>query len=142
MQTESREAIAENGGEGLVTGKADAVSDKSALSFMTVVLGFGLCRAWIIFCLGAPLVSPAARPIHWVYLACGALTAIVIAVLCRKTGPQVGKAAAALLRVAPVALVASGVLIPPVGGPGQPVAHGAGLRAGRRGGRVAAGAVG
>ena len=112
MQTESREAIAENGGEGLVTGKADAVSDKSALSFMTVVLGFGLCRAWIIFCLGAPLVSPAARPIHWVYLACGALTAIVIAVLCRKTGPQVGKAAAALLRVAPVALVASGVLIP------------------------------
>lgn len=112
MQTESREAIAENGGDGLAPARSAAASDKSALSFMIVVLGFGLCRAWIIFCLGAPLVSPSARPIHWVYLACGALTAIAIAVLCRKTGLQMGKVAAALLRIAPVALVASGVLIP------------------------------
>ena len=97
---------------GLPARKNGGVSEGSVLSFMTVTLGFGLCRAWIVFCLGAPLVDASARSIHWVFPACGALAAILIAVLCRRGGPQIDQVGGVLLRTVPFALLVSGVLIP------------------------------
>lgn len=89
-----------------------AVDDRALLNFIVVVVGFGLCRAWIVFCLGAPLVSSGASPTHWIYLASGALCSLVVAGLCRKGGPVLAKVRTALFRITPVALLASGVLIP------------------------------
>ncbi|MEC4183888.1 LuxR C-terminal-related transcriptional regulator [Adlercreutzia sp. R21] len=89
-----------------------AAGDTLVLDFLIIVLGFGLCRAWIVFCLGAPLVLPAAMPTHWVYLACGAVCAAVVALLCRKGGTAVAPVRRTLFRVTPFALLASGLLIP------------------------------
>lgn len=89
-----------------------AVDDALVLDFLIIVIGFGLCRAWIVFCLGAPLAFPQAAPTHWVYLACGALCAVVVALFCRKGGPVIAVARRVLFRIVPFALLASGVLIP------------------------------
>lgn len=88
------------------------MDDATLLNFLIVVLGFGLCRAWIVFCLGAPLVFPAASPTHWIYLASGALCAAVVALICRTGGPSIALMRRALFRITPFALLASGILIP------------------------------
>lgn len=75
-------------GEGPTHGRRP-VDDAALLNFLIVVLGFGLCRAWIVFCLGAPLVFPAASPTHWIYLASGALCAAVVALICRAGGSSI-----------------------------------------------------
>ena len=88
------------------------VTDSALLNFLIVVLGFGLCRAWIVFCLGAPLVFPAASPTHWIYLASGALCAAVVALVCRAGGNTIALMRRLLFRITPFALLASGILIP------------------------------
>ncbi len=98
-------------GEGETRG-GRSVDDATLLNFLIVVLGFGLCRAWIVFCLGAPLVFPAASPTHWIYLASGALCAAVVALICRTGGPSIALMRRALFRITPFALLASGILIP------------------------------
>ena len=98
-------------GEG-ETRRRRPVDDASLLNFLIVVLGFGLCRAWIVFCLGAPLVFPAASPTHWIYLASGALCAAVVALICRAGGSSIALMRRLLFRITPFALLASGILIP------------------------------
>jgi len=98
-------------GEGETRG-GQSVDDATLLNFLIVVLGFGLCRAWIVFCLGAPLVFPAASPTHWIYLASGALCAAVVALICRAGGPSIALMRRVLFRITPFALLASGILIP------------------------------
>lgn len=88
------------------------MDDAALLNFLIVVLGFGLCRAWIVFCLGAPLVFPAASPTHWIYLASGALCAAVVALICRAGGSAIALMRRLLFRITPFALLASGILIP------------------------------
>lgn len=88
------------------------MDDAALLNFLIVVLGFGLCRAWIVFCLGAPLVFPAASPTHWIYLASGALCAAVVALICRAGGNAIALMRRLLFRITPFALLASGILIP------------------------------
>ena len=98
-------------GEGPTHGRRP-VDDAALLNFLIVVLGFGLCRAWIVFCLGAPLVFPAASPTHWIYLASGALCAAVVALICRAGGSSIALMRRLLFQITPFALLASGVLIP------------------------------
>lgn len=90
---------------------APVISDGFILNFSILVLGFGLCRAWIIFCLGAPLIGPSAVPSHWLYLAAGALCSLIIALICRRSSAPISRARTVLFRTTPVALVASGALI-------------------------------
>lgn len=90
---------------------APAISDGFILNFSILVLGFGLCRAWIIFCLGAPLIGPSAVPSHWLYLAAGALCSLTVALICRRSSAPINRARTVLFRTTPVALAASGVLI-------------------------------
>ncbi len=87
-----------------------AASDRDILDFLIVVLGFGLCRAWIVFCLGAPLVAPAAVPTHWIYLACGAACSLAIALACRRA-ERLAPVRRALFGIVAPALLASGALI-------------------------------
>lgn len=94
------------------TAEKATVGDTAILDFLIIVLGFGLCRAWIVFCLGAPLVFPGAAPVHWVYLACGAVCSLAVALLCRRGGPAVATMRGLLFKTTPLALLASGLLIP------------------------------
>lgn len=98
-------------GEG-ETRRRRPVDDAALLNFLIVVLGFGLCRAWIVFCLGAPLVFPAASPTHWIYLASGALCAAIVTLICRAGGNAIALMRRLLFRITPFALLASGILIP------------------------------
>lgn len=98
-------------GEG-ETRRRRPVDDAALLNFLIVVLGFGLCRAWIVFCLGAPLAFPAASPTHWIYLASGALCAAIVALICRAGGNAIALMRRLLFRITPFALLASGILIP------------------------------
>lgn len=98
-------------GEG-ETRRRRPVDDAALLNFLIVVLGFGLCRTWIVFCLGAPLVFPAASPTHWIYLASGALCAAIVALICRAGGNAIALMRRLLFRITPFALLASGILIP------------------------------
>ena len=93
-------------------GSLGAVGDSAILDFLIIVLGFGLCRAWIVFCLGAPLAFPAASPTHWVYLAAGALCSAAVALVCRRGGAAIAAVRGLLFKITPAALLASGVLIP------------------------------
>lgn len=97
--------------EGTARTPLGAATDTAILDFLIIVLGFGLCRAWIVFCLGAPLVCPQASPTHWLYLACGAICSLVVALLCRG-GTRVTALRGVLFKATPVALLASGVLLP------------------------------
>ena len=60
-----------NKGEGIgalsadaTEGATDAERDSRTLDYLITVIGFGLCRAWIVFCLGAPLIAGAASSFH------------------------------------------------------------------------------
>ncbi|WP_232050874.1 LuxR C-terminal-related transcriptional regulator [Arabiibacter massiliensis] len=86
--------------------------DTLILDFLLIVIGFGLCRTWIIFCLGAPLVAGATASLNWMYLAFGAITALAVSFVVNRNGSRSAKARVALFRLTPVALLASGVLIP------------------------------
>ncbi|MCI8425854.1 MAG: DNA-binding response regulator, partial [Adlercreutzia sp.] len=87
------------------------VSDGLMLSFLVLVLGFGLCRAWIIFCLGAPIIAPSGTPSHWLYLAAGAIGSLAVALYCRHCDRAVSRMRTVLYRLSPAALLASGIFI-------------------------------
>jgi DNA-binding CsgD family transcriptional regulator len=63
--------------------------DSDTLNYITVILGFGLCRAWIVLCLMIPLlsnVSPTkvSHAPYWLYLAAGVLTALFVVFAVRR----------------------------------------------------------
>lgn len=86
--------------------------DALTLDFLVIVLGFGLCRAWIIFCLGAPLVVGATYSLNWMYLVFGALSALAVSFAVSRRGKRDAACRIALFRFAPLFLLASGVTIP------------------------------
>lgn len=88
------------------------MTDSALLNFLIVVRDSACARAWIVFCLGAPLVFPAASPTRWIYLASGALCAAVVALVCRAGGNTIALMRRLLFRITPFALLASGILIP------------------------------
>ena len=89
-----------------------AERDSRTLDYLITVIGFGLCRAWIVFCLGAPLVAGAASSFTWAYLLFGALSALAVSFVVNRSGKREGTVRVALFRFTPVALAASGIIIP------------------------------
>ena len=65
---------------------AEAAKDALTLDYLVTIIGFGLCRAWIIFCLGAPLVAGATASLHWMYLVFGALSALIVSFAVNRQG--------------------------------------------------------
>lgn len=108
-----------NKGEGIgalsadaTEGATDAERDSRTLDYLITVIGFGLCRAWIVFCLGAPLIAGAASSFTWAYLLFGALSALAVSFIVNRSGKREGVVRVALFRLTPVALATSGVVIP------------------------------
>lgn len=96
-------------------GPAEAATtehDSLTLDYLVTVIGFGLCRAWIVFCLGAPIIVGADSSFTWTYLLCGALSALAVSFVVSRRGKREGVVRIALYRFAPVALLVSGIFIP------------------------------
>lgn len=91
-----------------------AERDTLTLDYLVTIIGFGLCRAWIVFCLGVPLVAGARSSFSWLYLASGAVSALAVSLMARwgRAGRDEGFAHSVLIRLTPAALVASGIVIP------------------------------
>ncbi|WP_281655057.1 LuxR C-terminal-related transcriptional regulator [Eggerthella sinensis] len=109
------ERLPTSAGEQAVAGSAEAVAaerDTLTLDYLITVIGFGLCRAWIVFCLGAPLVAGATQSLTWMYLVFGAVSALAVSFVVNRSGKREGIVRVALFRFTPVALAASGIIIP------------------------------
>ncbi|MEG0303909.1 MAG: hypothetical protein RR953_11410, partial [Gordonibacter sp.] len=89
-----------------------SLHDGVTLDYLISVLGFGLCRAWIVFCLSAPLISPSANTSNWLYLVFGALAALAVSFVVKRLRTTVEWLRCALYRAALLTIVASGVIIP------------------------------
>ena len=114
-ETLAAERLPMSAGGQAVAGSAEAVAverDTLTLDYLITVIGFGLCRAWIVFCLGAPLVAGAASSFTWAYLLFGALSALAVSFVVNRSGKREGTVRVALFRFTPVALAASGIIIP------------------------------
>ena len=107
-----RSAGAEDRGIETTQEATDAERDSRTLDYLITVIGFGLCRAWIVFCLGAPLIAGASSSFTWAYLLFGALSALAVSFVVDRSGKREGVVRIALFRFTPVALVASGFIIP------------------------------
>ena len=53
--------------------------DKKTLNYIVAIIGFGLCRAWIVFCLAATFLNSQMQGVNWLYLVSGAVAALFIA---------------------------------------------------------------
>ena len=86
--------------------------DRLTLDYLISVLGFGLCRAWIVLCFSAPIISPSTTTSNWLYLVFGALSALAVSFVVSRLRTTVERLRCALYRAALWTIVASGVLIP------------------------------
>lgn len=84
--------------------------DGLTLDYLISVLGFGLCRAWIVLCFSAPIISPSATTSNWLYLVFGALSALAISFVVRHLRTTVEQLRYALYRAAVGTIVASSIL--------------------------------
>lgn len=112
-------AVGNSGRETSGGGAANELAEQSAakrdamtLDYLLTIIGFGLCRAWIVFCLGAPLVAGSTSSFTWLYLVFGAVSALAVSFVVNRSGEREGAVRIALFRFTPVALSASGIVIP------------------------------
>lgn len=96
------------GGQG---GSANS-SDKTILDSLIVIAGFGLCRAWIVFCLAVPLIQGRLYHTDWLYLAFGVVAALAVVFALRWRGDYTNRIRRILYWVVGVALAVSAMAIP------------------------------
>ncbi|MEG0620171.1 MAG: LuxR C-terminal-related transcriptional regulator [Raoultibacter sp.] len=80
--------------------------------YMLSILGFGLCRAWIVFCLAAPIIGGSRFSLSWIYLIAGAVCALCVSFLVHRLPEGVKHLRCVLFRVTAVALVLAAITIP------------------------------
>ncbi len=85
--------------------------DKMVLDSLIVVVGFGLCRSWIICCLVAPLGGETHSITNWVYLIFGALAALVVVLILKLFKNHVQHIRLLLFWVTGAALALSALMI-------------------------------
>ncbi|MDR2716246.1 MAG: hypothetical protein LBB46_05830, partial [Coriobacteriaceae bacterium] len=119
------------GGAGARDGAGGAGGrDGDALNYLTVVLGFGLCRAWIVFCLSASFLHspwmqslPLADTVladtlglghapYWLYLVAGALAALFAAFVAGNFREDEQGVRVSMYRACGALLALSAVIIP------------------------------
>ncbi len=105
-----------NGGEGGQAAEAAAETtsaerDSRTLDYLITVIGFGLCRAWIVFC-WARRSSQAQHHLSPGLPLVRALSALTVSFVANRSGKREGVVRVALFRATPVALAASGIIIP------------------------------
>lgn len=95
--------------DGAATPAGPAERDTLTLDYLIAIIGFGLCRAWIVFCLGMPPVAGARSSLSWIYLASGAASALAASLAARTE--RIGAVRSVLIRLTPATLVVSGIVI-------------------------------
>jgi DNA-binding CsgD family transcriptional regulator len=82
-----------------------------SFSYLVSILGFGLCRAWIVFCLSIPLTNPRLT-YSWMFLLAGAIAALLIPLLTPylRRGPRYLRLT--LFRITAAFLLTGSLLIP------------------------------
>ena len=88
-----------------------ASRDKRTLDYLIAILGFGCCRAWIVFCLAAPLQENV-YAFNWVYLVSGALAALFVAFAVKSLKGSLIRTRSILYRTTVLTLLLSAVIIP------------------------------
>jgi DNA-binding CsgD family transcriptional regulator len=83
----------------------------SSFGYLVSILGFGLCRAWIVFCLSVPLTSPRFTN-SWLFLLAGALAALGVPLITSRFSITFECLRLRLFRVTAGFLFAGAVLIP------------------------------
>lgn len=86
--------------------------DKRTLDFLIAIVGFGLCRAWIVCCLAAPILHASSSVFNWLFLVSGALAALFIAFVVRRLKESIVLTRRSLILATGVALVLSAIVIP------------------------------
>lgn len=86
--------------------------DKKILDYLIVTLGFGLCRAWIVFCLAAPLTQQSVYAFNWMFLVAGALVALFVAFVIRRLRESTERTRRSLFIATGVTIVLSAIIIP------------------------------
>lgn len=86
--------------------------DKKILDYLAVILGFGLCRAWIVFCLSAPLTQKSFYAFNWMFLVAGALAALFAAFVIGRLKESTERIRRSLFLATGISLVLSGIIIP------------------------------
>jgi DNA-binding CsgD family transcriptional regulator len=86
--------------------------DSKTLDFLITILGFGLCFAWVIFCLSEPTVINDNHVFHWLFLAVGAGVALFVVFVAKKGRYNAEHMRVNLYRVTGVLLALSSVILP------------------------------
>ncbi|MDR2380430.1 MAG: helix-turn-helix transcriptional regulator [Bifidobacteriaceae bacterium] len=89
----------------------DARGQDTSFGYLVSILGFGLCRAWIVFSLSIPLVRPRFAD-SWAFLVAGALAALAVPPFARRFQRGTRYLRLKLFRVTAVFLLAGSLLLP------------------------------
>ncbi|HBT95906.1 MAG TPA: helix-turn-helix transcriptional regulator [Coriobacteriia bacterium] len=87
--------------------------DSKALDYLTVIIGFGLCRAWIVLCLATPFSAGGTPMINRLYLVVGLVSALVVAVATKRLGIDLDVLRRHLYLLTGILLAASIIAMPP-----------------------------
>ncbi|HBT95904.1 MAG TPA: helix-turn-helix transcriptional regulator [Coriobacteriia bacterium] len=86
--------------------------DSKTLDYLVTILGFGLCFAWIVFCLSEPISAESGPMFNWLYLGSGAAAALLSALLTGGSRSDYIKERIFVYRATAVLTLLSSILLP------------------------------
>lgn len=87
------------------------VGRDKAVDYLLVIIGFGLCRAWIVFCLSASVAS-LDRSTDWIFLLAGAASALGVALTVARVSHSSSRLHDHMAAITTGLIIASIILVP------------------------------
>lgn len=89
-----------------------AQRDKKILDYLFTIVGFGLCRAWIVYCLSSSTRPEVLYPSKWIFLISGALVALFVAFTIRRLKESTERTRRSLFIATGISLALCAIIIP------------------------------